>query len=101
MIAQLLVTLIEAVRRSKEGDRIGYMDGHGNSQASATLPHRIEAGIINLHQRSGGGVLTQIKPKRLQNLEATCSISVSLNNSIGLQLRVIRPREEVIRGFGK
>src|SRR6201987_3005854 len=101
MIAQLLGTLIKAVRGSKEGNRIGHMDGYWNPQASAGLPHRIEAGIIDLHQRTGRCVLTQIEPERLQNLQAARSVSMPLNDGTILQLRVIRPHEEIVRRLDK
>ncbi len=90
MIAQFLVPLVESVGRSEEGNRVGDMNCDWHIQLSAGVPHRVEPGIVDLYQPPGGKVLSQIEAQRLQDLETTSSIAVSLFDRLSLQLRIVR-----------
>ena len=52
MVRQLLVALVEPIDRREERLRIGDVDGHRQLQRGAGLPHRIEARVVDGHQRA-------------------------------------------------
>src|SRR5215469_14197920 len=89
MVVELLVTLVEAIGRCEERDRIGNVNGNRNIQLATGIKHGIESGIINLNQRAGGNVLPQIETECLQNLEPTRSVSVCFGDRLRLNLGII------------
>ena len=101
VIVQFLVTLIEAIRWREKCQWIRYVNGDGHLQAGTSLPHRVESGIIHLHQFAAGCLLAQREAEGLQNLEATSTRLVGGDNSVCLQLRILRLEKQVIRGFGE
>ena len=78
MVIQLFISLVEAVSGSEESDGIGNMNGHGHVELSARVPHGIEAGIVNLHQRAFRNIFAKIEPQSLQNLQAAGAVAVGL-----------------------
>ena len=97
MIVQLFVALVEAVRRSKERNRVRNVNGHRNIELCTGIPHGIKACVVNSHEGPGCDVLPQVESERLQNLQPTCSVTMRLLDGLGLQLWIV-PR---VRGLGK
>ena len=77
------------------------MNSHGHLQAGTSLPHRVESGIIHLHQFAAGRLLAQRETEGLQNLETTGTSLVGSDDSVRLQLWILRLGKQVIRGFGE
>ena len=65
------------------------------------IPHRVEAAIINLHQRSRRDVLPQVKAERFEKFQASRSIPMCPFNRLPLKLRIIRLLESRIRRLGE
>ena len=70
MVVQLLVALVEAIRRQEERDRIGNVNGHRQVERRARLPHRIEPRVVDLHESSRRSALAQVEAERLQHLQS-------------------------------
>src|ERR1035438_8390186 len=73
MIVQLLVTLVEPIGGSEEGNRVGDVNRDGHVQLPARIPHWIEPSIVDLHQLSLGDAIPQVKAERLEDLEPSGS----------------------------
>src|SRR3984885_12527960 len=86
MIAQLLVALIEAIDRAKEGDRIGDMDRDRDPEIAAYVPHGIEARVIDGDQLPCRDVFAEIESERLENLQSARPIAVRFFDGLGLNL---------------
>src|SRR6266581_5101665 len=52
MVIQFLIALVEAVRRSKECNRIRDMNRYREVELATGVPHGIKSGVVNLHERA-------------------------------------------------
>src|SRR5882724_11771419 len=101
MVVEFFKTLIEAIRRSKKGERIRDMNRYRHIQLPAGIPHRIKSWIINLHQGARGDVLAEVKPQRLEDLQAASSIVMRSLDRLRLKFRIIRLLGARVRGFSE
>ena len=56
-------------------------------ERAAGVPHRVEALVVDLHERAGGEVLAQEEAEGLQDLEAARAGVLRLLDGVGLDLR--------------
>ena len=90
VVVQLLVPLVEAVRRQEERLRVANVDGHRDAERRAGFPHRIEPRIVDRHEPPRRAVLAQIEAKNLQHLETACAGFVRALDLCGLKRRIAR-----------
>src|SRR6185312_4917226 len=84
MVAELFVSLVEPVSRREEGNWIGDVNRHGHVQLRARVPHGVESRIVDLDQRSGRDVVSQVESECLQNFESAGAVTMSLFDGLGL-----------------
>src|SRR5258705_6238463 len=66
-----------------------------------SLPHWVEAPIINFYKWAGCNLLAQIEPKSLQEFQAPRSERLGLGYLICLELRIARVRDPFEPGLCK
>ena len=87
---QLLPALVVAVDGEEEGLRVGGVDRDRHVERRGGLPHRVEALVVDLHQRAGGDIVPEIQAEGLKDLQPAGPDTVSLLDQVGLDLRVVR-----------
>src|SRR5450755_669875 len=101
MVVQFLVPLVKAVRRGKECNRIRDMNGHGEVELAAGIPHGIEPGIVDLHERARGDAFAKVKAESLKNLQTSRAVAMRLLDRPRLHLWIVRLLKSRVRRFGK
>src|SRR5215471_2090277 len=101
VIVQFFESFVEPVGGQKERFGIGNMDRHGHVQGSAGFPHRIEAAVIDLHQRALGDSLAQIKAERLQHLQTARPGCFRASDCVGLDFFIPGTGALVPKRFGE
>ncbi len=71
MCAQLFETLIVFVNRVEEGDRIGDVDQHRQTEFRRRLPDRIEALVIDRDQFAL--MVFDVQPERFPDFQSLCA----------------------------
>src|SRR5438445_12106292 len=101
MVVEFFKTLVESICRSEERKRIRDMNRHWHVQLSARIPHGIKSWIINLHQSPRSDVLSAVKTKRFEDLQAASTIEMRLLVAISLEFRIIQFIKPRVRRFGE
>jgi hypothetical protein len=105
MVAQLLPPLVEPVGGGEEGVGIGHVYEDREAQLAGRVPHRIEPGVVDLHEgallallalRPAETALPQVEAQRLRDLQADGSGLPGPAQLVGLPRRVVLLTELVV-----
>ena len=101
MVVQFLPAFVEAVDGQEKRLRIGDVNRHRHLERRAGFPHRVEAPVVDFHQRTLGDFFAQIQPQRLQDLQPARAVLVRAFDFIGLEPGVVGFQEPAVPGFGE